>query len=116
MSSVHKEYLDSLSPDSLKQKARLIGPEVEALITAVLSKGLFPEQMYKTCQGILALQLKCDRARFRKCCELAVANNLTSLRYMQHLVGSSHVTFDEEPSSSGTLPMHDNIRGRDNYV
>lgn len=116
MSSVHKEYLNSLSPDSLRQKARTIGPEVEALINAVLSRALFPEQTYRTCQGILALQLKCDRARFRKCCQLAVANNLTSLRYMQHLVSSSHVTFDEELSSSGALPMHGNIRGRDNYV
>ena len=116
MSSVHKEYLNSLSPDSLRQKAQSIGPEVEALINAVLSRGLFAEQSYRTCQGILALQLKCERARFRKCCQLAVANNLTSLRYMQHLVSSSHVTFDEEHSSSGKLPTHDNIRGRDNYV
>lgn len=116
MSSVHKEYLNSLSPDSLRQKARAMGPEVEALINAVLSKGLFPEQTYRTCQGILALQLKCERARFRKCCQLAVANNLTSLRYMQHLVSSSHVTFDEDHNQSSKLPAHDNIRGRDNYV
>lgn len=116
MSSVHKEYLNSLSPDSLRQKARAIGPEVEALIDAVLNKGLFPEQTYRTCQGILALQLKCEAIRFRKCCQLAVANNLTSLRYLRHLVGSSHVTFDEERSASGSLPMHDNIRGRDNYA
>lgn len=116
LSSVHKEYLNGLSPDSLRAKARAIGPEVEALINAVLSRGLFPEQMFKTCQGILALQLKCDRARFQQCCRLAVANNLTSLRYMRHLVTSAHVKFNEEPSASGGLPMHDNIRGRDNYI
>lgn len=116
LSSVHKEYLNSLSPDSLRDKARAMGPEVEALINAVLSKGLFPEQMYKTCQGILALQLKCERIRFQRCCQLAVANNLTSLRYMRHLVTSAYVKFNEEPSSSAGLPLHDNIRGRDNYI
>jgi transposase len=116
LSSVHKEYLNSLSPDSLRDKARAIGPEVEALINAVLNRGLFPEQMYKTCQGILALQLKCERIRFQRCCQLAVANNLTSLRYMRHLVTSAHVKFNEEPGSSGGLPLHDNIRGRDSYI
>jgi len=115
MSSVHREYLDSLSPEVLIQKARAIGPEVEALISAVLSKGLFPEQMYKTCQGILALQHKCERTRFRKCCQLAVSNDLTSLRYMRHLVGSAHVKFQEDACSSD-LPKHDNIRGRDHYI
>lgn len=116
LSSVHKEYLNSLSPDILRQRARVIGPEVEALINAVLARGQFPEQMYKTCQGILALKLKCDRAYFRKCCELAVANNLISLRYMRHLVSSDHVNFNEDQSSLGSLPLHDNIRGRENYI
>lgn len=116
LSSVHKEYLSSQSPDSLRLKARAIGPEVEALISAVLSRGLFPEQMYKTCQGILALHLKCEPERFRKCCQLAVANNLTSLRYMRHLVTSAHVKFGDESTSLGGLPQHDNVRGRENYI
>lgn len=116
MSSVHREYLNSQSPDSLRQRARAIGPEVEALISAVLSKGLFPEQMYKTCQGILALHLKCEPDRFRKCCQLAVANDLTSLRYMRHLVSNAHASFDEQDNPSGKLPTHDNIRGPENYI
>ncbi len=116
LSSVHREYLNNLSPDTLREKARAIGPEVEALINAVLSRAQFPEQMYKTCQGILALRLKCDRRRFQKCCQLAVANNLTSLRYMTHLVNSNHVTFSDESGSTGSLPQHDNIRGRDSFI
>jgi len=116
LSSVQNEYLNSLSPDILREKARTIGPEVEALINAVLSRGQFPEQMYKTCQGILALRLKCDRIRFQRCCELAVANNLTSLRYMTHLVNSTHVSFTEDAAPSGGLPDHGNIRGRDSFL
>lgn len=116
LSSVHKQYVSSLSPDSLRFKARAIGPEVEVLVNAVLSRGLFPEQMYKTCQGILALQSHCDPVRFRKCCQWAVANNLTSLRYMRHLVTSSHVKFSEDTKSQGDLPKHSNIRGRENYT
>lgn len=116
MASTHREYLNSLSPDELKRQARLIGPEVEGLITAVLSKGLFPEQMYKTCQGILALHSKNESDRFRQCCRWALANDMTSLRYMKHLMGSRHVTFEETRSPLGNLPSHDNIRGRQNYV
>lgn len=116
MASTHQEYLHSLSPDELKRRARVIGPEVESLISAVLSKGLFPEQMFKTCQGILALHSKHESDRFRQCCQWALANNLTSLRYMKHLMGSRHVSFDENRDPDGKLPPHDNIRGRQNYV
>ena len=115
LASAHQEYLNNLSPDVLKQKALAIGPEVEALINAVLKKGIYPEHAYKTCQGILALQFKCDKDRFRKCCSTAVANNLTSLRYMRHLVTSPHVTFNAAAPIQTSLPLHDNIRGSENY-
>lgn len=115
LASTHKAYLDNLSPEGLKQKARLIGPEMENLIIAVLKKGLFPEHAYRTCQGILALQYKCERDRLRKCCQVALANDLTSLRYMRHLVSSPHVTFQEPSGGQGMLPLHDNIRGPQNY-
>lgn len=115
LASAHQEYLNNLSPDTLKQKALAIGPEVQAVITAVLDRGQYPEQAYRTCQGILALQLKCERAKLRKCCEVALANKLISLRYLRHLVTSPHVTFDEPLFTQGSLPLHQNIRGRDNY-
>lgn len=116
MASAHREYLQSFYPDELKRRARLIGPEAESVIDAVLSKGLFPEQTYKTCQGILALYSKDESDRFRQCCRWALANNLTSLRYMKHLMGSRHVNFEEEQHTAAQLPLHDNIRGRQNYV
>lgn len=116
MASVHQQYLHSLSPDHLRQQARAMGPEVEGLINAVLNRGIFPEQMYKTCQGILALKSKCEPDRFRQCCKWAVANNLTSLRYMRHLVGSPHVNLQQGQSSQTKLPLHDNIRGSENYI
>jgi hypothetical protein len=116
MASKHQEYLQNFYPDELKRRARLIGPEAESVISAVLSKGLFPEQTYKTCQGILALHTRAESDRFRQCCRWALANDLTSLRYMTHLMGSRHVNFEEEQRSSEKLPPHDNIRGRQNYV
>jgi len=115
LASTHKAYLENLSAEVLKQKARTLGPEVESLIVAVLKKGLFPEHAYRTCQGILALQFKCERDRLRKCCQIALANDLISLRYMRHLVASPHVTFQETSGGQGMLPLHDNIRGPQNY-
>lgn len=115
LASTHQEYLNNLSPDVLKQKALSIGPEVEIVISAVLKKGLYPEHAYRTCQGILALQFKCERDRFRKCCQVAVANNLISIRYIKHLVTSPHVILTETNPSDGSLPRHQNIRGPENY-
>ncbi|HEU4609901.1 MAG TPA: hypothetical protein VFS31_17395, partial [Chitinophagaceae bacterium] len=115
LSSTHQEYLNSLSPDILKQKALVIGAEAETLIAAVLAGAQHPEQAYKTCQGIMALQFKCDRKKFLLCCKTAVANNLISLRYMRHLVSSPYVTLTEDRSVQTSLPLHQNIRGPENY-
>jgi transposase len=115
LSSTHQEYLNNLSPEILKQKALTIGAEAETLIAAVLAGAQHPEQAYKTCQGIMALQFKCDRKKFLLCCKTAVANNLISLRYMRHLVCSPYVTLNEERRVQASLPLHQNIRGPENY-
>jgi transposase len=115
LASAHQDYLDSMSPEVLKQKALAIGPEAEAIIVAVLAKAQHPEQAYKTCQGILALQFKCERKRYLQCCKMALANDLTSLRYMRHLVGSPHVMLQTLPAPQTSLPMHNNIRGSQHY-
>ena len=115
LASAHQDYLDSLSPEVLKQKARAIGPEAEGVIVAVLAKAQHPEQAYKTCQGILALQFKCDRKRYLLCCRLALANELTSLRYLRHLIASPHVILQAVPAPQTSLPVHPNIRGSQNY-
>jgi len=84
MASSHREYIESFYPDELKRRALALGPEVESLITAVIKRGLFPEQTYKTCLGILALYSGDQSDRFRQCCRWALANNLTSLRYIDY--------------------------------
>lgn len=115
LASVHQKYLNNLSPEILKQKALAVGSEAETLIAAVLARAQHPEQAYKTCQGIMALQFSCDRKKFLLCCKTAVANNLISLRYMRHLVPSPHVTLKDERSAQTSLPLHQNIRGPENY-
>ena len=115
LASAHQDYLDSMSPEVLKQKARAIGGEAEAIIVAVLAKAQHPEQAYKTCQGILALQFKCEPKRYLLCCRMALANDLTSLRYMRHLVGSPHVMLQNVPAPQTSLPVHSNIRGSQDY-
>jgi transposase len=115
LASVHQDYLDSMSPEVLKEKGRAIGPEAEGVIVAVLAKAQHPEQAYKTCQGILALQFKCDRKKYLFCCRMALANELVSLRYLRHLIGSPHVVFRPGPDPQTSLPLHDNIRGSQSY-
>lgn len=113
--TIHQEYLQSLSPDKLCERARCIGPEVEMLIKKVLERGQFPQQMFKTCEGILALRLKCEPDRYKTACRLALANDLASLRYMRHLVSSDHLLLNEDLRPATILPEHPNIRGRENY-
>src|SRR5690606_28398495 len=109
LASTHKAYLDNLSPEVLKEKARALGPEVESLIVAVLKKGLFPEHAYRTSQGCLALQCKCQRDLLRICCEIALACFVTSRRFQRQLVTTCLVTFQGPSGRLGRLSLLDNI-------
>lgn len=115
MASAHQDYLASLSPEVLKQKARAIGPEAESVIAAVLAKAQHPEQAYKTCQGILALQFKCERKKYLLCCRMALANDLVSLRYLRHLTASPYVNQLPDTGEHTALPVHQNVRGSAHY-
>jgi transposase len=111
MPSSHRRYAE-WTPDRFRRWARNIGPNTEALITAILTHRPHPEQGFRTCLGILRLYRGIAPARAEavsaraleigamnyKSVASILANNLDRLAARQN---------DAEP----TLFDHSNVRG-----
>jgi hypothetical protein len=62
MPSSYRRYAE-WTPDRFRRWARTIGPNTEALITAILTHRPHPEHSFRTCLGILRLYRGIEPAR-----------------------------------------------------
>jgi len=115
MASTHQHYLDSMNPDKLIQRAEQISREVGQVIRGILQKQAYPEQAYKTCNGILSLVKEVGREILIKSCIQALEFDVYSYNRIRTIaLNMGHTqTFNTVPT--GTLPKHDNIRGVGQY-
>jgi hypothetical protein len=60
--SSYRRYAER-TPDRFRRWARTIGPNTEALITAILTHPPHPEHSFRTCLGILRLYRGIEPAR-----------------------------------------------------
>lgn len=111
LASQHKAYLESINPEKLTERARQISPEVGSVIHHVLLRPRYPEQNYKTCQGILSMERKVGKEKLIESCRIALEANIFSYSYITRLCSSPYLTFKPLASAGGKLPDHNNIRG-----
>lgn len=114
LASHHKAYLNSLNPQYLLDQAKRIGNQTQDIIARILNRTRHPEQNYKTCQGILALERKHGHQRLEKVCAYVAQTDTISYRYIRQLCESAH--FEAGMAQQQTpLSHHDNIRGAKHY-
>ena len=114
LASHHKAHLKSINPQWLASQAKKVGLDTERTITHVLSRTRHPEQNYKTCQGILALEKKHGASRLNEVCAFVLEVDAVSYHYIKRLCESAH--FGAAIASPQTqLPLHANIRGPEGY-
>lgn len=114
MGSAHKAFLDSMNPELLKSRAMGIHPDVHTIIDHVLQRGRHPEQNYKTCQGILALQKRYGAAKLIEGCRIALQADIISLGYIKGICENPYSGSAPLIVGRGALPVHENIRGNYN--
>ncbi len=92
--------------------ANKIGPATAALTQAIMTDRPHPEQGFRTCLGILALEKTYGQARLEAACQrgdLIKARSVDSIRSILK-TGLDRAFLDPEPEAE---PLrHDNIRGR----
>jgi hypothetical protein len=111
--SQHQHYLKR-SPEYYLRRARSGGPALAALFEKIFSQDRYPEQLYRSCDGLLALSRKADPEAFTRACRLALEHQNYSWRFIDNVL-KNKMTDHHEPDDSKQLPKHGNLRGRDYY-
>jgi hypothetical protein len=91
-----------------------VGPHTAQVAEHILSCGIYPEQNYKSCHGLLMMQRTFGKDRLEAACARtlgATRVNYTMIKnILQAGLDKQTALFNPPP-----LPDHDNIRGSDHY-
>lgn len=109
------QVVSEWNPDYFLSQARAIGKEVEFYIAQVLQRKHHPEQAYKSCQGILSFAKRVGHGRLIKACQRAHAYGLYHFRAIEDILNKGLDLFDLEEDKQLTMPVHENIRGKNYY-
>ena len=110
--SQHRHYLDR-SPDYYKNKAKAYDASLGKLVELVFTQDKYPEQLYKSCDGLLQLARNTSKEQLSQACELALLHQNYTYTFMRNLLANK-VTLPP-PSQQHTpkpLPQHNNKRGK----
>jgi transposase len=110
MPSAHRRY-GEWTPERLQQQARVIGPNTEGLIIAVLARRPHPEQGFRTCLGVLRLFRGIDPARAEAVSLRAVEIGALSYASVASILKHRLDQTASPQAAVGTPLLHGNIRG-----
>jgi transposase len=114
MPSAHRRHA-AWTPARMMAAADKIGPAAAALFSDIMADRPHPEQGFRTCLGILALEKTYGQARMEAACRragLIKARSVGSIRSILQ-TGLDRAFLDETPDPQP--PRHGNIRGRDYF-
>jgi len=112
--SAHRHYLDR-SPDYYLNKSKLRSEVLNQLLGHLFAQNRHPEQLYRTCDGLLNLQRKTDPQEFDKACQMAMEYQKYSYTFVLNIL-KNKMTKEQETKPSQPLPAHQNIRGKEYYT
>lgn len=92
-----------------------MGEYVEKFIEGLLDSRAHPEQSFKSCMGVMRLGKKYDQQALQLACKNALELNAISYRFIDNSLKNKTYKMDQEEETDLKLPLHDNIRGKDNY-
>ena len=111
----HRAYAE-WNPSRFIKWAGKTGTATARLVEKVLAGRTYPEQAYKTCMGIIHLSRHYEPERVEAAAERALKYNACSFRSMKAILSAG---LDKQPDSRETgqmsLPLHQNIRGKQYY-
>lgn len=111
--STHQHYL-SRSPEYYIQKAKEINEEFYRLIQQVFQQNRYPEQLYRSCDGMFSLQRKTEPEIFSKACLIALKHENYTYGFLLNII-KNKMTDQQDPQPEKPLPDHENIRGKSYY-
>ncbi len=111
--SQHKHYLDR-SPNYYSSRAKAHSQEFYELINQIFEQDKYPEQLYRTCDGLFSLQRKTDPEQFIAACRIAIEHKNYSYRFIVNIL-ENKMTSTQPKQLKLSLPQHENTRGAAYY-
>ena len=115
LSSHHQHYLNR-SPAYYMYKSKTISAEFHRLTQLVFEQSQHPEQLYRTCDGLLRLQKSAPADAFDKACLIAIEYRNYSYRFVERILKNRMEDHQCLPVQEQPLPPHHNIRGKEYYT
>jgi transposase len=110
MPSTHRFYAE-WTPDRFRRWAGKIGPNTEALISAVLASRKHPEQGFRTCLGVLRSYRGLDASRVEAVSARALELGVLNCKGVASLLARKPDSVAAKDSPPATLFEHANLRG-----
>lgn len=85
------------------------------MINMIFSQDKYPEQLYKTCDGLFSLQKKAPSQAFKKALDMAIEQECYSYQFIKNIITNKTYQYLESEESPIKLPEHNNTRGKDYY-
>lgn len=110
----HHQFYKDRSPSYYLGRANTHSEALYRYIEALFKQDKHPEQLYKTCDGILNLSRKSNQGTFIKACEIALNHQHYSYKFLKRILENKMTENTSEPITK-PLPEHPNIRGASTY-
>lgn len=112
--SQHQHYGDR-SPDYYKKLARLKSEALYHVMEQMFSrKDVYPELLYRSCDGLLSLCRYSDPELFGTACQMALDYDNCNYSFIKNII-RNNMALPSEQVSEKKLPGHENIRGAASY-
>ncbi|GAA4461379.1 IS21-like element ISPsy14 family transposase [Nibrella saemangeumensis] len=115
-----QQWVSQWSADFFRQQALQAGPWLARAIEQVLKRleeplHAYPQQVYRSCAGILSLVKKVEPDRLEKACERALYYGSVSYKILRGILDSELDRLPLPQTPTTTIPAHENIRGATAY-
>ncbi len=111
--SQHKMYRDR-SPEYYLGLAAKRSPTLYQLIDRIFKQNKYPEQLYRTCDGLLRLHKTNKAETFDRACQLALDYKIYAYHFVMNVLNNKMAEYQESIVDK-PLPNHENLRGKNHY-
>lgn len=112
--SQHRQYKDR-SPDYYLRLAEKKSAVLKQLMVLIFSQNKYPEQLYKTCEGLFSLHRKAPGDAFERACQIAIDYQNYSYSFIKNILENRMSEPPTLTSADKPLPKHENLRGKEHY-
>ena len=113
--STHRAYSEWNGDKFIKMAAE-ISVDVKAYIEMILARKEYPEQLYKSCMGVLALGKRHGNDRLIDACRLGLKVGAVNYTFIKNALNNWTERLWMEDAVGTALPEHGNIRGNDEIL